>query len=75
MAVNTMVVGLSSFLTTLAASPLVDYIQSVTPELFGRPIYAQQILAAISALIITGVALFYHFGCKPMLEKNTDNAN
>ena len=75
MAVNTMVVGLSSFLTTLAASPLVDYVQSVTLELFGRPIYAQQILAAISALIITGVALFYHFGCKPMLEKNTDNAN
>lgn len=48
--------GAIGFLTTLLISPLVDLIQKSGLSLFGVPVYAQQILALISAAIF-GVML------------------
>ena len=72
LAMNTMMVGLCSFVTTLAVSPLVDLIQKNGLSLFGREIYAQQVLALISTLLLVAVALFYHFGCKKLLETESE---
>ena len=44
--------GTAGFLATLAASPLVAYIQSNGNRLFGLPIYAQQVVSVISVLFL-----------------------
>ena len=50
--------GFAGFLTTLALSPLVDYIQRNGNKLFGINMYAQQLLSLIS-LIGTIIILIY----------------
>ena len=50
--------GLVGFFTTLAVSPLVEYIQASGNRLFGMNIYAQQAVSAI-AFLFTAVAVVY----------------
>lgn len=50
--------GLSGFLATLVASALVSYIQNNGNTLFGINVYAQQVVSAISIVIIV-IVLFY----------------
>ena len=50
--------GIAGFLTTLALSPLVDYIQKNNNKLFGISMYAQQLLSLIS-LVVTILILIY----------------
>ncbi len=44
--------GVAGFLATLAASPLVSYIQGNGNRLFGIPLYAQQVVSIISVLFL-----------------------
>ena len=50
--------GLTGFLTTLAVSPFVAYVQGNDNTLFGLHIYAQQALSLLS-LVLTMVTIFY----------------
>lgn len=54
--------GLMGFLTTALVGLLVDYIQKSGNNLFGIPIYAQQVLNIISAIAVIGIILFLQFG-------------
>ena len=58
LAVYSSVGGLAGFLTTLAVSPLVSYIQSAGNHLFGMTVYAQQLTSAVS-LVMTLLLMFY----------------
>ena len=50
--------GISGFLTTLAISPLVTYIQDSGNMLFGIPVYAQQVLSLLSCLGTIGLLVY-----------------
>ena len=51
-AINTILTGLVAFFTTLLITPLFNYIKDVKGSfIFGRTIYAQQLLAALSVTI------------------------
>ena len=56
-AIATICSGVCSFLATLAATPFVDYIQANGLFIFGMQVYAQQVLATVSILIKTIVAI------------------
>lgn len=58
LAVTQAVAGTVGFLSALAVSPLVDYIQKSGNTLFGLPVYAQQVLSAIT-VVLTVVAILY----------------
>ena len=68
-ALNSAVLGLIGFLTTLAVSPLVDYIQTNGNTFLGFNIFAQQLLAIISAFIIVILVIYYYTYCKRVLEE------
>ena len=68
-ALNSAVLGLIGFLTTLAVSPLVDYIQTNGNMFLGFNIFAQQLLAIISAFIIVILVIYYYTCCKRALEE------
>jgi MFS family permease len=55
------IAGLVGFLTTLAMSPLVSWIQGNGNRFLGIPIYAQQVISLISALVLLGAVLFVRF--------------
>lgn len=57
LAVKQTVYGLCGFFSTLAVTPLFDYIQSVG-GIFGCSVYAQQVLSFL-ALVITLLLIFY----------------
>ena len=58
-AVNTMATGLTTFFVTLAATPLFNYLKNTLGStLFGRTIYAQQTLSAISAVLCTAIVVY-----------------
>jgi hypothetical protein len=65
-----MVTGLVSFITTICVSPLVNYVQSANNRIFGIELYAQQLLATISVIIITGVILYYKLIFKKQIDNN-----
>ena len=69
--VNT-VSGFTGFFATLAVSPLVDSIQKNGNSLFGVEIYAQQLLAFMSALVVVGI-IIYLLLVVSKLKKNVDN--
>ncbi len=50
--------GLTGFLTTLAISPLVNYIQANGNKFFGFNVYAQQVVSALGAIVVL-IALIY----------------
>ena len=64
----TIMTGSLSFLTTLAVTPLVNYIQANPIYLGGTQVYAQQILATASFIIITAVAITWMISCKTVLS-------
>ena len=69
LSVNTIVVGTVGFLTTLAVSPFVDYVQANGNTVFGINMFAQQALAVIAALIILILIIYYFTLCKKTLEQ------
>ena len=50
--------GFAGFFATLAVSPLVDYIQKNGNKIFGMNIYAQQLLALMSAVVVVGIIVY-----------------
>ncbi len=58
LAIKQSVSGVIGFLTTLAVAPAVSFIQKAEPVLFGKSVYAQQILAAGSAVISVCLILY-----------------
>ena len=52
------VYGLAGFLGTLAATPLVNYIQANGNKIFGLQIYAQQVLSFISFILAVAVIIY-----------------
>ncbi len=68
LAINTIITGISSFLTTLAITPLFTYLQNANITLFGTQIYAQQLLAVASVILFVIVMLYYRIFCKKLLE-------
>ncbi len=66
--VFTIASGIGSFLITLAVSPFVDYMQGRGNELFGRTIYAQQLLSALCVLFYLVAILIYYFAFIPEID-------
>ncbi|MBR3961473.1 MAG: MFS transporter [Clostridia bacterium] len=64
LALSQAISGLVGFLATLAVSPLVGFIQDNGNTLFGIPIYAQQLLAIISAIMFLFLSLYIKFRVK-----------
>lgn len=58
LALKCSIAGIIGFLTTLAVSPLVDYIQAQGNTFLGMPLYAQQVVSVIG-LVITLVIILY----------------
>lgn len=58
LALNSTFAGFAGFFTTLAVSPLVTYIQNNGNTLFGIPVYAQQVVSALAA-VLQAVLLVY----------------
>ncbi len=52
------VYGLAGFLATLAATPLVNYIQAAGNKFLGMHVYAQQVLSAVS-FVFAVLVIFY----------------
>ena len=50
--------GFAGFFATLAVSPLVDTMQSNGNKIFGFSLYAQQLLAMISAVVVVGILIY-----------------
>ncbi len=50
--------GFAGFFATLAVSPLVKHIQENGNKLFGIEIYAQQLLALCSAVLVVGIIVY-----------------
>lgn len=65
-------VGLTGFLTVLAVSPFLDYVQKNGNTFLGINAYAQQFLAASAGFIMLITIIYYHFFCKKLLEDTTD---
>ena len=58
LSLNSTFAGFAGFFTTLAVSPLVTYIQNNGNTLFGIPVYAQQVVSVLAA-VLQAVLLIY----------------
>ena len=63
--------GLVGFLTTLAISPLVSYIQNNGNQFFGLHVYAQQVVSAISVFVVILILLYCYKNEKVVSNKGT----
>ena len=68
-AIKGLICGMTGFLTTLAAKPLVDYIQGNGNKLFGIHVYAQQLTSVISVFMCI-VALVYMLTVIRKIKRN-----
>ncbi len=71
LAVYSSVGGLAGFLTTLAASPLVAHIQGAGNQLFGIPVYAQQVTSVISFVLVLLLMVYMQKGILTMKRPET----
>lgn len=70
LAVKNTVVGFAGFLTTLAVSPLVPYVQGQGNKfLFFEHIYAQQILTAFAVVMVLACIIYLNLVVKPAKKK------
>lgn len=67
-AITQAVAGLTGFITTVAISPLVAYIQENGNKVFGIPMYAQQFVSVLGAVVIFLAILYIHFVIKNRKE-------
>ena len=58
LAIKATAAGVAGFLTTLALSPLVSYIQANGLVLFGANIYAQQVTSFIGLVVCVGLVIY-----------------
>ena len=62
--------GLVGFVTTLAMSPVVSFIQNSNNSVLGIPIYAQQLMSLISVVVVLAVILYVRFAILNKTKKN-----
>ena len=60
LALNNTFGGFAGFFTTLAISPLVEFIQNNNNTFLGMHVYAQQVVSAISFVLVLFVLLYLH---------------
>ena len=61
LAISRAVSGLIGFLTTIAISPLISSIQNNGSRFLGLSVYAQQVVSAISLVILFAATAYVHF--------------
>ena len=59
LAISLAISGVCGFLATLAASALVEYVEQNSNRLWGFHVYPQQILFAVSAVMLLALALLF----------------
>lgn len=74
LALNGTLSGFAGFLTTLLISPLVSYIQGNGNVLFGISVYAQQVVSAISVLLLMAVLVYLNVVIQ-RIKKERENKN
>lgn len=72
LAMKDAVVGVIGFVSTLLASRLVDRIQTNGNRFLGIPVYAQQVTAAITVLIIAGILVYLNTTIKKLASLKKD---
>ncbi len=68
LSLNAAASGVITFFTTVAASPLIEFMQSRGNEIFGFTVYAQQILSVFASLLYFAAAI-----CMKALVKTSEN--
>lgn len=61
--------GIVGFLTTLAISPLVSYIQNSGNTFLGLNVYAQQVISALGAAVVIFILGYLYFSCRGLQQK------
>ena len=61
--------GFAGFLTTLAVSPLVSYIQKNGNEFLGLNVYAQQVVSALAATLLIGLIIYLNLVVRKIKDK------
>ena len=69
LALKSTLAGFSGFLTTLAVSPLVQYIQANGNIFLGLPVYAQQVVSAIAFVCVIGILLYLNLVVRKIQDK------
>ena len=59
-AMRSVIIGPIAFLTTIVMTPFLSFVQGRGNIVFGRTIYAQQIMGAMSVVVILGAGLVYY---------------
>lgn len=72
LAITQAAAGLTGFVITLLASPMVDHIQKNGNVFMGIPMYAQQVLSAFSAIIIVIAIIFVRMTMINKSKVNTE---
>lgn len=70
--ISTMITGILSFIATLAVSPFTDFVQNNNNTVFGKTIYAQQLLSALAFVIYIVATVYYNAVLVPRLN-NKEN--
>ena len=73
LALKNSIAGVAGFLTTLIAGTLIDKIQADGNRFLGLNVYAQQVVSAISAILILGIIVYLNTVVKKIsIVKNED---
>ena len=59
LSISGIILGVLSFLTTLATTPLFNYLQSNMSTVFGVNLFAQQVLSILAVIILLAVAILW----------------
>ena len=65
--------GFAGFFTTLLVSPLVTLIQANGNNVFGIPMYAQQLLAIVSCVLTIGLLVYMLTVIRKIKNKNRED--
>ena len=64
--------GVVGFLVSAAGGSLVDFLQKHPPVLFGRSLYAQQVMNFLGILMTAAVILYLYVKIRKMEESRKD---
>ncbi len=70
LAIQQTLAGLSGFFAVLLLSPIVELIQKNGLDLFGKPVYAQQIMSLLSCVFVIGIIVYLVTVIKKLKKMN-----
>lgn len=74
LALKSTLAGFAGFFTTLAVSPLVEHVQNSGNVFLGMHLYAQQVVSAIAALLLSALIIYLNFAIiKPKSKEEKAN--